>query len=539
MIKIPFRWLTFRIIPSLALFVNTFFKKMVYFLLPPFIFVRIFSFYTLFYFYLVKKTFFCYTYSTVIFIIRLFHTRLQVWALYFCRQKGYDWQMYNLSDNLSDIWIEVLEIIRPEVPAVTFKTWIETIIPVKYENDVLLIEVPFQINKEMIEKRFSELLKNAFLYLDLNIDSINILLSSERKAENTRLEGTSSPLFSRDERKSSLNSNYTFDSFVVGPSNEFAHAACYCVAEKSISLYNPLFLYGGVGLGKTHLMHAIGNHVLANSPEKKVMYVSSEKFTTDLINAIRDEKTEQFRQKYRTIDILMVDDIQFICGKDSTQEEFFHTFNELFQSGKQIIISSDRPPKDLEHLEDRLINRFSSGLTASIQMPELETRIAILKKKAQQYNIYIKDEIYQYIASNITTNIREMEGAMKKLFSYHQLMKKEITLSLVEEAMKDFKMEKKKHITPELILDTVAKHYNMKTADLKSQKKTNDIAYPRQVAMYILKELTDLSQTAIGQLLGDKHYTTVIHGIRKIEGDIISNSKTNASVSTILDDLEK
>jgi len=447
--------------------------------------------------------------------------------------------MYNLSDNLSDIWIEVLEIIRPEVPAVTFKTWIETIIPVKYENDVLLIEVPFQINKEMIEKRFSELLKNAFLYLDLNIDSINILLSSERKAENTRLEGTSSPLFSRDERKSSLNSNYTFDSFVVGPSNEFAHAACYCVAEKSISLYNPLFLYGGVGLGKTHLMHAIGNHVLANSPEKKVMYVSSEKFTTDLINAIRDEKTEQFRQKYRTIDILMVDDIQFICGKDSTQEEFFHTFNELFQSGKQIIISSDRPPKDLEHLEDRLINRFSSGLTASIQMPELETRIAILKKKAQQYNIYIKDEIYQYIASNITTNIREMEGAMKKLFSYHQLMKKEITLSLVEEAMKDFKMEKKKHITPELILDTVAKHYNMKTADLKSQKKTNDIAYPRQVAMYILKELTDLSQTAIGQLLGDKHYTTVIHGIRKIEGDIISNSKTNASVSTILDDLEK
>ncbi len=447
--------------------------------------------------------------------------------------------MYNLADNLSDIWTEVIEIIRPEVPSVTFKTWIETIIPVKYEDDVLTIEVPFQINREMISKRFSDLIKNAFIYLDLNIDDIVIFLSSEMPSQNYSI-GTSNLNQAQTQNfKSYLNSNYTFDSFVVGPSNEFAHAACYCVAEKSISLYNPLFLYGGVGLGKTHLMHAIGNHVLANSPDKKVMYVSSEKFTTDLINAIRDENTEQFRQKYRTMDILMVDDIQFMCGKDSTQEEFFHTFNELFQSGKQIIVSSDRPPKDLDHLEDRLINRFASGLTASIQMPELETRIAILKKKAQNYNIFIKDDIYQYIASHITSNIREMEGVMKKIFSYQQLMKKEITLQLVEEVMKDFKLEKKKNITPELILDTVAKHYNLKIADLKSQKRSNDVAYPRQVAMYILKELTDLSQTAIGAILGDKHYTTVIHGIRKIESDLVSNSKTHATVSNILDDLEK
>ena len=447
--------------------------------------------------------------------------------------------MYDMSDNLSDIWTEVLEIIRPEIPPVTFKTWIETIIPVSYENDFLTLEVPFQMNKEMVSKRFSELIRNAFSYMGLNIDSINILLTSERKDLDFKLSSETESVAEQNERKSYLNSNYTFDSFVVGPSNEFAHAACYCVAEKSISLYNPLFLYGGVGLGKTHLMHAIGNQVLATNPDKKVMYVSSEKFTTDLINAIRDEKTEQFRKKYRTMDILMVDDVQFFCGKETTQEEFFHTFNELFNSGKQIILSSDRPPKDLENLEDRLVNRFSSGLTASIQLPELETRIAILKKKAQQYNIYLKDEIYQYIASNITTNIREMEGTMKKLFSYHQLMKKEITLSLVEEAMQDFKMEKKKNITPELILDTVAKHYNLKQADLKSQRKTNDIAYPRQVAMYILKELTDLSQTAIGALLGNKHYTTVIHGIRKIESDMITSSKTHATVSNILDDLEK
>ena len=447
--------------------------------------------------------------------------------------------MYDMSDNLSDIWTEVLEIIRPEIPPVTFKTWIETIIPVSYENDFLTLEVPFQMNKEMVSKRFSELIRNAFSYMGLNVDSINILLTSERKDLDFKLSSETESVAEQNELKSYLNSNYTFDSFVVGPSNEFAHAACYCVAEKSISLYNPLFLYGGVGLGKTHLMHAIGNQVLATNPDKKVMYVSSEKFTTDLINAIRDEKTEQFRKKYRTMDILMVDDVQFFCGKETTQEEFFHTFNELFNSGKQIILSSDRPPKDLENLEDRLVNRFSSGLTASIQLPELETRIAILKKKAQQYNIYLKDEIYQYIASNITTNIREMEGTMKKLFSYHQLMKKEITLSLVEEAMQDFKMEKKKNITPELILDTVAKHYNLKQADLKSQRKTNDIAYPRQVAMYILKELTDLSQTAIGALLGNKHYTTVIHGIRKIESDMITSSKTHATVSNILDDLEK
>ena len=343
----------------------------------------------------------------------------------------------------------------------------------------------------------------------------------------------------REDDAVTLNPRYTFDSFVVGDSNQLAHAASKAVSERPAHAFNPLFLYGGVGLGKTHLMHAIGNHVLANSPDKKVMYVSSEKFTTDLINAIRDENTEQFRQKYRTMDILMVDDIQFMCGKDSTQEEFFHTFNELFQSGKQIIVSSDRPPKDLDHLEDRLINRFASGLTASIQMPELETRIAILKKKAQNYNIFIKDDIYQYIASHITSNIREMEGVMKKIFSYQQLMKKEITLQLVEEVMKDFKLEKKKNITPELILDTVAKHYNLKIADLKSQKRSNDVAYPRQVAMYILKELTDLSQTAIGAILGDKHYTTVIHGIRKIESDLVSNSKTHATVSNILDDLEK
>lgn len=443
--------------------------------------------------------------------------------------------------NLSDIWTEVKEILRPEIPEVSFNMWMEKIVPVSFEDDILTLEVPMAINRDMVEKRFSEQIKNAFLYMSYNVEEINILIAAERREEEVRLESRPyAPAFAVDEESNYLlNRDYTFDSFVVGPSNEFAHAACYCVAEKSISLHNPLFLYGGTGLGKTHLMHAIGNHVLKNSPEKKVLYVSSEKFTNDLINAIRDEKTEQFRQKYRTIDILMVDDVQFFCGKDTTQEEFFHTFNTLFQAGKQIVLSSDRPPKDLQGLEDRLVNRFSSGLAASIQIPELETRIAILKKKAMMYNIDISDDICHYIASSITSNIREMEGAMKKLVSYHQLMNKEITLSLVEEAIKDFQVEKKKNITPELILDTVAKHYNLKIGDLKSDRRTNDIAYPRQVAMYILKELTDLSQTAIGKILGDKHYTTVIHGIRKIEGDLISNSKTHATVNSILDDLEK
>ena len=443
--------------------------------------------------------------------------------------------------NLSDIWTEVLEIIRPEIPEVSFNTWLENIVPVSFDGEILTIEVPLAINRDMVSKRFAEQIKNAFLYMSYNVEEIKILIASERKSEGARLSaGAYTPSFAVDEESNYLlNKDYTFDSFVVGPSNEFAHAACYCVAEKSISLHNPLFLYGGTGLGKTHLMHAIGNLVLENSPDKKVLYVSSEKFTNDLINAIRDEKTEQFRQKYRTIDILMVDDVQFFCGKDSTQEEFFHTFNTLFQAGKQIVLSSDRPPKDLQGLDDRLINRFASGLSASIQLPELETRIAILKKKAMMYDIDVSNEVCQYIATNITSNIREMEGAMKKLVSYHQLMNKEITLELVEESIKDFKLEKKKNITPELILDTVAKHYNLKIADLRSDRRTNDIAYPRQVAMYILKELTDLSQTAIGKILGDKHYTTVIHGIRKIEGDLISNSKTHAAVNSILDDLDK
>ena len=440
--------------------------------------------------------------------------------------------------NLSDIWTEVLEIIRPEMPDVTFNTWIANIIPVDFDGDVLTIEVPLEINREMITKRFYETIKNSFLYLSYNVSEIKILIASERKTSSNNINSFSSFAVD-DEINYDLNKDYTFDSFVVGPSNEFAHAACYCVAEKSINLHNPLFLYGGVGLGKTHLMHAIGNHVLENSPGKKVLYVSSEKFTTDLINALRDDSTEKFRQKYRTIDILMVDDVQFFCGKETTQEEFFHTFNTLFQAGKQIVLSSDRPPKDLLNLEDRLVNRFSSGLTASIQIPELETRIAILKKKAMIYNLELSNDICHYIASNITTNIREMEGTIKKLVSYHQLMKREITISLVEESIKDFKIEKKKNITPELILDTVAKHYNLKLADLKSDRRTSELAYPRQVAMYILKELTDLSQTAIGKLLGDKHYTTVIHGIRKIEGDLISNSKTHAAVNSILDDLEK
>lgn len=448
-------------------------------------------------------------------------------------EKGND-KMYNLND----IWTEVLEIIRPEIPEVSFNTWLETIVPIGFEEDILTLEVPLEINRDMVSKRFSEQIKNAFLYLSYNVEEIKIITAAQRREANRMT--AFAPSFAVDDAENyELNKDYTFSSFVVGPSNEFAHAACYCVAEKSISLHNPLFLYGGVGLGKTHLMHAIGNHVLENAPEKKVLYVSSEKFTTDLINAIRDESTEQFRQKYRSLDILMVDDVQFFCGKETTQEEFFHTFNTLFQAGKQIVLSSDRPPKDLQNLEDRLINRFSSGLTSSIQIPELETRIAILKKKAAMYNLELSNEICHYIASNITTNIREMEGTIKKLVSYHQLMHREITFELVQESIEDFIIEKKKNITPELILETVAKHYNLRISDLRSDRRTSDLAYPRQVAMYILKELTDLSQTAIGKLLGNKHYTTVIHGIRKIEGDLISNSKTHAAVNSILDDLEK
>lgn len=430
---------------------------------------------------------------------------------------------------LTAIWQSTLDIIRPDIQPVSFSTWIETIIPVAMDSHTLTLEVPYEYNKVMIETRYTALIQNALLYLTGRDYELDIFIKGEKKEPEEPVQNN----------MPSLNPAYTFDTFVIGKSNQLAHAASLAVAEAAGSIYNPLFLYGGVGLGKTHLMHAVGNFVLKNSPNKKVVYVSSETFTNDLINAIKDDRTEAFRGKYRSIDILMVDDIQFIGGKEGTQEEFFHTFNTLYQAGKQIVLSADRPPKELYTLEDRLRTRFESGLIVDINPPDFETRIAILKKKADQLNITIDDEIYRYVANKITSNIRELEGAVKKIVSYHNLMQADITMALAEKALKDFNTSNKKPVTPDLIIEAVEKQFGLRENDLKSSKKTRNIAYPRQMAMYIIKELTDYNLSKIGQVFGGKDHTTVIHAIRKIEQDMAADANTKSVVDDIIKNVQQ
>ncbi|MFY9275652.1 MAG: chromosomal replication initiator protein DnaA, partial [Clostridium sp.] len=336
-----------------------------------------------------------------------------------------------------------------------------------------------------------------------------------------------------------LNPKYTFDTFVIGNSNRFAHAACVAVAESPAKAYNPLFLYGGVGLGKTHLMHAIGHHIMCQQEDPKVVYVSSEKFTNELINSIKNDKNEEFRNKYRNVDVLLIDDIQFIAGKEGTQEEFFHTFNALHEANKQIIISSDRPPKEIPTLEDRLRSRFEMGLITDIQPPDFETRIAILRKKAQLENINVPNEVMTYIAKYIKSNIRELEGALTRVVAYSSLTNKNISLELATEALKDIiSNPKSEEITVNRIKEKVSEAFNIKMDDFNSKKRTRTIAYPRQIAMYICRELTDLSLPKIGSEFGGRDHTTVIHAHDKISKDIEENQQIKDKIDKIISDLK-
>lgn len=331
-----------------------------------------------------------------------------------------------------------------------------------------------------------------------------------------------------------VKSKYTFDSFVIGNSNRFAHAASLAVAESPAKAYNPLFIYGGVGLGKTHLMHAIGHYILQNNPNAKVVYVSSEKFTNELINAIKDDKNEEFRTKYRSVDVLLIDDIQFIAGKERTQEEFFHTFNTLHEANKQIILSSDRPPKEIPTLEDRLRSRFEWGLIADIQAPDFETRMAILKKKADVEKLNVPNEVMVYIATKIKSNIRELEGALIRIIAYSSLTNREVTVDLATEALKDIISNKQnKSITIDLIQDVVATYFNLRVEDLKSQRRTRNVAYPRQIAMYLSRKLTDMSLPKIGEEFGGRDHTTVIHAYEKISESLNKDESLEHTINDI------
>ncbi|OPJ56099.1 chromosomal replication initiator protein DnaA [Clostridium oryzae] len=440
-----------------------------------------------------------------------------------------------MNSQLNDLWEKTLNIIRGELTEVSFNTWIKSVVPLSISNTTIKLGVPNDFTKEILDTRYKDLLMNAIKIIsskNYSIEFYTILQNSNEDSENTSLEKSSVQV--SDEMHSTLNPKYTFDSFVIGNSNRFAHAASLAVAESPAKAYNPLFIYGGVGLGKTHLMHAIGHYILSNNSRAQVVYVSSEKFTNELINSIKDDTNEDFRNKYRNVDVLLIDDIQFIAGKERTQEEFFHTFNALHDANKQIILSSDRPPKEIPTLEDRLRSRFEWGLIADIQPPDFETRIAILKKKADVEKLNVPNDVMVYIASKIKSNIRELEGALIKIVAYSSLINKEISVDIASDALKDIISNKQtKHITIELIQDVVASYYNLKIDDFKSQRRTRNVAFPRQIAMYLCRKLTDMSLPKIGEEFGGRDHTTVIHAYEKISDSLNNDEALQNAINDI------
>jgi len=432
-------------------------------------------------------------------------------------------------------WEAILNIIEIETSSVSFNTWFKDTKMIAIDNNTIFVSVKNEFNQEILSTRYLELIKNSALQILNKEYAIKFVLPSEQSNIEKKNAKKSDQLQDPLNNPSNLNPRYLFDSFVVGNSNRMAHAAALAVAEAPARAYNPLFLYGGVGLGKTHLMHSIAHYILDQNPNAKVLYASSEKFTNELINSIRDDKNESFRNKYRNIDVLLIDDIQFIAGKERTQEEFFHTFNTLHEANKQIIISSDRPPKEIETLEDRLRSRFEWGLIADIQSPDLETRIAILRKKAEIEGLSVPEDVLLFIAKTVISNIRELEGALNRILAFASLSNKPITVELANEALKDLiSKDKPKIITAEYIQEIVANYFHLKIEELKSSKRTRNIAYPRQIGMYLCRKLTDLSLPKIGEKFGGRDHTTIIHGFEKISKDL----EIDSELSQIINELE-
>lgn len=431
------------------------------------------------------------------------------------------------------------ELLKNEMTNISYTTWIKTLeIGNIYDNKIELI-TSNAMQTDAIKSRYYDLIINTFNFLTNKSWQLEIVDSSDITSTATvqeALENSFDNLTSSAEySKTSLNPKYTFDTFVVGNNNRFAHAAALAVAEAPASMYNPLFIYGGVGLGKTHLMQAIGNEILKRDTSKKVLYVTSEAFTNELVNAIKDGnyKNELFRNKYRNIDILLIDDIQFFAGKNTAQEEFFHTFNTLYQNGKQIILSSDKPPRDISLLEDRLKSRFEWGLLADISMPDYEMRLAILKKKTELEGILIDDDILALIATRIDSNIRELEGVLNKILAYTSLTHSPITIEVVEKAINDVTLQKENIISADYIQDVVSNYFKIDKRDLVSSKKSNDIAYPRQIAMYLCRTVGQMSFPRIGNDFGGRDHTTVMHAYKKIEKEIKENTNTKLIVESV------
>ena len=430
---------------------------------------------------------------------------------------------------------KIKELLKPEVTKISYDTWILPLDIRSIDGDNIVFTTISEFQKDFIENKYRSLIFNTLRYITNKDWTFTVVdISKEDQNDDVVIKDTSSTNSAEIEtNKSTLNPKYTFETFVVGNSNRLAHAAALAVGKEPGKAYNPLFLYGGVGLGKTHLMHAIGNRILENNNNKNVLYVTSEKFTNQLINAIKDNKNEVFRNRYRNIDVLLIDDIQFIAGKERVQEEFFHTFNSLYEDGKQIIISSDKPPRDIQFLEDRLKSRFEWGLLADISCPDYETRLAILRKKAQDENILIDDFILSDIANKIDSNIRELEGVFNKIVARASLIHSPITIELAENIINEFKYESEKVISCDFIKETVAKYFSINKDDLSGNKRSNDIAFPRQIAMYLCREIANMSFPQIGVDFGGRDHSTVMHGCKKIEKEIKEKNNTKLSVDSV------
>jgi chromosomal replication initiator protein len=429
-----------------------------------------------------------------------------------------------------NLWDEVLVKVEAKVNRHTFATWFRPTSMIAVHDSSLTVRVPNPQFKDWLTKNYSSIIQEAIQELGHN----TLTVSFESESEISSSFDTSHAPDREPLPVTSLNPKYTFDSFVVGSSNQFAHAASRAVAEIPSKSYNPLFLYGGVGLGKTHLMHAIGHYIQVRNRQLQLTYISSDRFINEMINAIRFDRLPAFRQKYRAVDVLLVDDIQFIAGKDRTQEEFFHIFNALHDAQKQIVISADCPPREIPTLEERLHSRFEWGLIADIQPPDIETKIAILRKKSESERVEIPENVALYIASKVRTNIRELEGSLIRLIAYSSLTGREIDLPLAQEVLRDLLRTEEKHVTIEMIQKFVADHYNVKLTELKAKNNSKAIAGPRQVAMYLTKALTGASLPEIGKGFGGKHHSTVIHSIRKIEGQRKSDPEFDRLINSFV-----
>lgn len=425
-----------------------------------------------------------------------------------------------------EAWNLICDYLKNQIPEVSYNLWIGKIEPVNldFSSGSVVLKVPTPFHRDIIMKSYQNNLKEAFNNVLGSEFQIDILTEDQMELQEE----------SKEETKKSDDYEFTFETFIVGPSNKFAHAAAMAVATKPAVLYNPLFIYGNSGLGKTHLLYAICNEIEKNNPNINIVYIKGDEFTNELIEAIRRGTTAEFRQKYRKSDVLLVDDIQFIAGKESTQEEFFHTFNALHSAGKQIILTSDKPPKDMETLEDRIRSRFEWGLIADIGTPDYETRMAILRRKVEADDMKLSDEILNYIATNIKSNIRELEGALNKLLAYSNLEKTDITMEIaMKELQNIITPDKPREITPQLVIEVVTEHFNISLDQMISKNRSNEIARPRQIAMYLCKTMTDIPLDSIGSLLGGRDHSTIIHGIKKIADEYDSNEQTRNLIETI------